>query len=126
METISKELVPNIALGLAACIVRQIESGSRHFDLIEKSMDTLMKKCVEFCLRGCNLGHDATFAKVTSKVIKVYTSLVRDIRCLSEDVFLSFSNLVSILLVKHIEKSAEKDESEAADILQTLVGHIQS
>ena len=63
-----------------------------------------------------------TYSDVTSKILKIYLSLLRDVKCLSSDLFLSLPKVISSLTVMYLKKVSELNrQEEASEILQTLV-----
>ena len=81
----------------------------------------LTEKCVEFCVKRIN-SNDMTYSDTMSKILKIYLSLLRDVKCLASDVFLSLPKVISPLTVMYLKKVSELNrQDEASDILQTLV-----
>ena len=117
-----------VTQGLAALIVCQVEElkSSDDMKLLEKSMLFLTEKCVEFCVKKIN-SNDMTYSDVTSKILKIYLTLLRDVKCLSSDLFLSLPKVISSLTVMYLKKVSELNrQEEASEILQTLVRKIQN
>ena len=68
-----------------------------------------------------------TYSDVTTKILKIYLSLLRDVKCLSSDLFLSLPKVISSLTVMYLKKVSELNrQEEASEILQTLVRKIQN
>ena len=112
-----------VTQGLAALIVCQVEELRSPEDtkLLEKSMQFLTEKCVEFCVKKIN-SNDLSYSEVMRKILKTYLGLLRDVKCLASDVFLSLPKVISPLTVMYLKKVSELNrQEEATDILQTLV-----
>ena len=112
-----------VTQGLAALIVCQVEELKSPEDtkLLEKSMQFLTEKCVEFCVKKIN-SNDLSYSEVMRKILKTYLGLLRDVKCLASDVFLSLPKVISPLTVMYLKKVSELNrQEEATDILQTLV-----
>ena len=112
-----------VTQGLAALIVCQVEELKSPEDtkLLEKSMQFFTEKCVEFCVKKIN-SNDLSYSEVMRKILKTYLGLLRDVKCLASDVFLSLPKVISPLTVMYLKKVSELNrQEEATDILQTLV-----
>ena len=123
IESAGKNHLCAVTQGLAALIVCQVEELKSPEDtkLLEKSMQFLTEKCVEFCVKKIN-SNDLSYSEVMRKILKTYLGLLRDVKCLASDVFLSLPKVISPLTVMYLKKVSELNrQEEATDILQTLV-----